>query len=67
MIKRDDALGGGAGEMRCRALVVSMISAPTVPAGVRVGAVAAIMSRVLAMALETVWIGRETFLSFAQQ
>ena len=67
MVERDDTFGGGAGEMRRRAFVVTMVSAPTVPAGVCVRTIAAIMSRVFTVTFETIWIGRETLLSFAQQ
>ena len=67
VVKRDDTFGGGAGEMRRGTFMVAMISAPTVPTRARVGAVAAVVSWVLAVALEAIRIGGETFLSFAQQ
>ena len=65
MVEGDDAFGGGASKVRGGALVVAMISAPAVPTGASVGAVTAIMSWVLAVALETVWVRREALLSFA--
>jgi hypothetical protein len=49
-----------------RALMMTMVSAPAISAGARVRAVAAVMSQVLAVAFETVWIRRKTFLSFTQ-
>ena len=67
MVEWDDAFGSGAGEMRRGAFMVTMVSAPTVPARARVGAVAAVVSWILAVALEAIWVGRKTFLSFAQQ
>ena len=65
MVEWDDAFGSGAGEMRGGAFIVTMVNTPTIPARVRVGAVTAVVSRVLTVALETVWVGRETLLSFA--
>ena len=67
MVKGDDAFGSGAGEMRRGTFMVAMVSAPTVPTRARVGTIAAVVSWILAMALEAVWVGREAFLSFAQQ
>ena len=67
MVKWDDTSGSGAGEMRRGAFMMTMVSAPTVPARARIGAVAAVVSWILAVALEAVWVGRKTFLSFAQQ
>ena len=67
MVKGDDAFGGGAGEVRRGTFMVTMVSAPTVPARACVGAVAAVVSWILTVALEAIWVGRKTFLSFAQQ
>ena len=65
MVEWDDAFGSGAGEMRRGAFMVMMVSAPTIPARAHVGAVTAVVSQVLAVTLETVWVGGETFFSFA--
>ena len=66
MVEWDDAFGSGAGKVRRGAFMMTMVSAPTVPAGARVGTVAAVMSWILAVALEAIWVGREAFLSFAK-
>ena len=67
VVEWDDTFGGGAGEMRGGTFVVTMVSAPTVPAGACVRTITAVMSRVFAVALETIWIRRKMLLSFAQQ
>ena len=56
MVKGDDAFGSGAGKMRGGTFMVTMVSAPTVPTRACVGAVAAIVSWVLAVALEAIWV-----------
>ena len=66
MVEWDNTFGGGAREVRGRALMMTMVGAPAVPAGARVGAVTAVVSWVFTMALEAIWVGRKTFLSFAQ-
>ena len=67
MVKGDDTFGGGAGEVRGRAFVVTVVSAPAVSARACVRTVATVMPWVLAVALKAVWIRRKTLLSFAQQ
>ena len=67
MVEWDDAFGSGAGKMGRGTFMVTMVSTPTISAGACVGTVTAVVSWVLAVALQTVWIGRETFLSFAQK
>ena len=67
MVKWDDTFGSGAGEMRRGAFMMTMVSAPAVPARTRVGTVAAVVSWILAVALEAIWVGGKAFLSFAQQ
>ena len=64
MVEGDNAFGGGAGEVGRGALMVTMVSAPAVPARARVGTVATVVSWVFAMALKAVWVRRETLLSF---
>ena len=66
MVKGDDAFGGGASEVRGRTLMMTMVSAPAVPAGAGVGTVTTVVSWVFAMALEAIWVGRKMLLSFAQ-
>ena len=66
MVKGDDTFGSGAGKVRGRALVVTMVSAPAISAGACVRTVTTVVSRVFAVALEAIWIGREAFFSFAQ-
>ena len=65
MVKGDDAFGGGAGEVRGRAFVMTMVGAPAVPTRACVGTVTTVVSWVFAMALQAVWVRRETLLSFA--
>ena len=65
MVEGNDTFGGGASEMRGRALVVAMVGTPAISAGACVGTVATVVSRVFAMALKTVWVGGETLLPFA--
>ena len=65
MVKRDDTFGGGAGEVRRGTLMMAMVSAPTIPAGACVRAVAAIVPWVLAMTLEAIWVRRKTLFPFA--
>ena len=67
MVKWDDAFGSGAGEVRGRALVVMMVSAPAISARACVRTVATVMPWVLTVALKAIWVRRKTLLSFAQQ
>jgi hypothetical protein len=50
----DDALSGAASEVGRGALVVEMVGGPTEPAGSVVGALAAVVTRILAVAREAV-------------
>ena len=54
MVEWNNTLGGRAGEMGGRALMVTMVGALAVSARAHVGAVTAVVSWVLAMALEAV-------------
>ena len=67
MVKGDDTFGGGTGEVRGRAFVVTMVSAPAVSAGARVRTVATVVPWVLAVALKAVWVRRKALFPFAQQ
>jgi hypothetical protein len=50
----DDALGGATSEVGRGALVVEVVGRPTEPAGSIVGALAAVVTRILAVAREAV-------------
>ena len=67
MVEWDNAFGGRAGKVRGRALVMTMVSTPAISAGACVRTVAAVVPWVFTVALEAIWVGREAFLSFAQQ
>ena len=67
MVEGDDAFGGGAGKVGRRALMMTMVGAPAISAGACIGTVTTVVPWVFAVALETIWVGREAFLSFAQQ
>ena len=62
----DDALGRAACKVRRRALVVRVVGGPAVPAVPIVGAVAGLVSRVLAVALEAVDVGWECSLALSK-
>ena len=67
MVQGNDAFGGGAGKVRGRAFVVTMVSAPAVSARACVRAVATVMPQVFAVALKAIWIRRKALFPFAQQ
>ena len=67
MSEGDDALGGAAGEVRGRALMVAMVSGPAVATAPIVRAVASLVSRILAMASEAVDMRGEGALSLAKR
>ena len=59
----DDALGRAACEVRRGALMVRVVGGPAVPAAPIIGAVAGLVSRVLAVTLEAVDVGWESSLT----
>ena len=65
VVEGNDTFGGRAGKVRTRTFMRTMVSTLAISAGARVGAITAVVSWILAVALETVWVGRETFFSFA--
>ena len=67
MGKGDDARSGAASEMRGGAFMVTMVSRPAVSTAPVIGAVAGLMSRVLAMTSEAVDMRREGALSLAKR
>ena len=67
MVKGDNAFGGGAGEVRGRTFVVTMVGAPAVSARACVRAVATVMPWVFAVALKAIWVRGKTLFPFAQQ
>ena len=66
MGKGDDTRSGATSEVRGRAFMVAMVSGPTVSTAPVVGAVAGLMSRVLAMTFEAVDMRGEGALSLAK-
>ena len=62
----DDARSSATSEVRGRAFMVAMVGGPAVPAASVVGAVAGLMSRVLAMAFEAVDMRGKGALSLAK-
>jgi hypothetical protein len=60
----DNALGGAAGEMRRRALIVKVVGGPTEPAGSVVRALPAVVTRIFTVAREA--IGERRQLAFAE-
>ena len=54
MVKGDDALGSATSEVGSRTLMVAMIGGPAVSTAPVIGAVASLMSWILAMASEAV-------------
>ena len=66
VVEWNDAFGSGAGEVGSGALMVTMVSAPAISARACVRAIATVVPWVLAVALETIWVGRKVFLPFAQ-
>ena len=67
MSERDNARGGAASEVRGGALMVAMIGRPAISTAPVVGAVAGLMSRVLAVAPEAVNMRGEGTLSLAKR
>ena len=67
MVEWDDTCGSGTGKVGGGALMMTVVSAPAISARTRVGAIAAGVPWVLAVALEAVQVGRKVFFSFAQQ
>ena len=62
----DDALGRAARKVGRGALMVRVVGGPAVPAASKIRAVAGLVARVLAMALETVDVGWESSLSLSK-
>jgi hypothetical protein len=54
VVEGDDAVSGTAGKMGCGAFVVTMVGGPTEPTGSVVGALAAVVTRILTVTREAV-------------
>jgi hypothetical protein len=54
VVEQNDALDSAAGKVGCRTLVVGMIGGPIEPAGLIIGAIPTVITRVLAVACKAI-------------